>query len=168
MKTMQAKGSVIVANGTGGVTVISPTSAGQIFVLDTTDPKGAKFTDIKELLPTQKVKMIASSSNYTSLQSYQQIMETSVPGESSNRILSIKVISYCQTGIKSYSVIVTNADGKTIAEKTFENTTSAENNMGELANLPKEQGIIRFAIKKNSIPTTKYAYLLSVDIEMSP
>lgn len=168
MSLPQTKGSVVVANGLGGVTVISPTSPGQIFVLDSNDPKGAKFTDIRDLMPTQKIKMVASSSNSTKLQSYQQIMETSIPGENFNKILSIKTISYAQPGVDSYSVLITDEINSIIAEQSFSNNTSAECNMGALSNLPLTPSIIKFSIKKDNGPTNKLAYLLSVDIEMTP
>lgn len=167
MSQPPAKGSVIVADGFGKVTIISPTSSNQVFALDSNDPRGAKFIDVKDIMPNQKVKMAASSSNFTLLNSYQQILEISVPGELNNNIVSIKVVSYAQSGVGSYSIIVTNSLGQTIAENTFSNNSSAENNMGALANLPQSTDIIHFSIKKNNGPANKNAYLMSVDLEMT-
>lgn len=163
-----AKGSVVVANGSGGVTVISPTSSNQIFVLDSSDPKGARFVDIKELLPNLIIKTVTSALNYTALTSYQQVLELTIPGEKFNRLLSIKVVSYAQAGTTSYSVAVTNITGSIISERSFSNNTAATNDMGALSNLPDNVSVIRVSIKKNNGDKKNNVYLSSVDLELSP
>lgn len=161
------KGSVIVADGNGKVNVVSPTADGQVLVLDSTLPEGAKFIDVKGILPVQRLKASPSAINSTNSSTYTKITEISVPGQSSNPISAIKVISYMNSGTTSYDVQAMNpATGLVIASGTFTNTVSQVNSLGTLNNLPNSESIIEFSIRKTGGNTSKYAYLTEVDIQI--
>lgn len=162
-------GSVITCNGDGKVTVISPTVNNQVLVLDSSQPGGAKFEDIKNIMPIQRLKSTASSTNSTDLTSYTKILELSVPGENSNALLGIKVISYKDGSVDSYDVRALNVStSQVIAEANFTNNTPRINDLGSLSNLPASEGIIEILIKRNGgSGNKKNAYLVEATVELS-
>jgi len=163
------KGSVIVADGAGKVTIVSPTSNNQVLILDSNAAAGAKFVDIKNILPIQRLKSNATVSNSTDLTTYTKILELSVPGESTNPVNSIKVISYKDGSVDSYDVRALNvANSTVIAEANFTNNAPTINDMGTLTNLPASSGIIEILIKRNGgTGSNKSVYLSEATIELS-
>lgn len=162
-----ARGSVIVSDGAGKVIVVSPTADGQVLVLDSALPAGAKFVDIKGILPVQRLKASPVAINSTNSSTYTKITEISVPGQTTNPVAAIRVISYMSNGATSYDVQALNsATGLVVASGTFTNTTPQVNNLGALSNLPTGEAIIEFSIRKTGGNTSKYAYLTEVDIQI--
>lgn len=164
------KGSVIVADGAGKVTIVSPTSNNQVLVLDSSDLVGARFIDIKSILPVQRLKSSASSTDSTDLTTYTKILELSVPGESNNALQNIKVISYKDGSVDSYDVRALNIEtSQVVAEANFTNVVPQINDLGTLSNLPANEGIIEILIKRNGgSGNNKNAYLMEANIELSP
>lgn len=161
------KGSVIVADGNGKVTIIEPPqNNNEVFVFDATEPRGGKFINIKNLLPNNYFKSSATSENSTNTSTYITIMSLTVLGESVNQIKNIKVLSYLTGSTVSYDVrIFDSTNSLTIAEKNFSNSTSTINDMGTLLNLPLGEAILEVQVKKNGGNNNSYAFLLEATIE---
>lgn len=153
------KGSVIVADGNGRVTVISPTSDNQVLSLDSTDPKGAKFIDVKNILPTQAFKAHAAISDRTNSTTYETLIRLTVPGENTASVQSIDVVSFKDSGASSYDVRVMTKSGDVIAEANFTNNDDVINDMGTLNNLPANKTQIEIQVKKTGGNNNTYAHL---------
>lgn len=158
------KGSVIVADGNGKVTVISPTSNNQVLSLDSNEPAGAKFIDIKSLMPQQFIKAQATASNGTSSTTYERIMSITIPGESTNPITLIKILSGQANNANSHDIRIQTNLGVTIAEANFTNTAFNNNNMGTLSNLPQNETTIEVQAKRNGGNNNTNVYILEVTI----
>jgi hypothetical protein len=163
------KGSVIVAGGNGKVMVVSPTADNQVLVLDSAQPAGVAFVDIKGILPSQRLKASVASTNSTTNSTYTKISEISVPGQTTNPITSITVIAYMDNGVTSYDVrAVAASTGLVVATGTFTNTTPQIQNLGTLSNLPPLEGILEFHIRKNGGNSQKYVYLTEANVVIDP
>jgi hypothetical protein len=150
------------------MTIVSPTSDNQVFILDAATDAGAKFVDIKGLLPLQRLKSTASKTNSTDLESYTSILELSVPGESTSNLQSIKVISYKDSSVTSYDVrAIDSTTSNIIAEANFSNNIPSINDLGTLSNLPANETIIEILIKRNGgSGNNKNVYLSEANVEM--
>src|SRR3989344_8221084 len=136
------KGSIIVADGSGHVTIISPTNNNEVLCLDSSDPKGAKFIKINNILPQQTFKVTATSSNNTTSSTYATIMELTVNGETTSPISSIKVLSRKIAQITSYDVrVYDTTNSNIIVERNFTNNNLEINDLGTLSNLPLSSAI---------------------------
>lgn len=163
-----AKGSVIVADGTGKVTVITPTSDNQVLSLDSTDPKGAKFINVNNLVPKQAQKATASNNNYTSSNTYEVIITLTVPGESVNPVENIKLLSYKDNGITSYDIRIYDAtNNQIISETNFSNNLLEINTISNLSNLPSTESIIEIQTKKNGGNNSKNVHILEATIQFA-
>lgn len=144
------KGSVIIADGTGKVTYLEPTANNQVLTLDSTQPKGIKFINIANITGPTFFKTTAIDKSYTQSDQYEVIMSLTIPGENTNAIQSINVLSYKTSNITSYDIKIYDAtNNNTIAESNFSNNNLTNNNMGTLTNLPSTESIIEVQAKKN-------------------
>lgn len=158
------KGSVIVADGNGKVAVISPTSDNQVLSLDSTDPRGAKFIDVKKILPQQFIKAQATSANSTNSTTYERIISLTVPGENVNPITAIKVLSSKDGNVTNYDVRVQTDLGVTIAEANFNNSNTQINDLGTLSNLPLTETLLEIQAKRNGGNNNSGVYIFEVTI----
>ena len=162
------RGSVLIADGNGKVNVVAPTSDNQFLMLDSSSPVGAKFVDIKGHIPNQRLKINATQKNSTTLSSYDKITDVAVPGENTSSISSIKIISFMDSGMDSYSVkIINSGTGQLIAENTFTNTTPQINTITNISNLPLNEAIIEFSIRRNGGNGNRIVYLYEATIEIT-
>lgn len=164
------KGSVVVADGAGKVSIVSPSTDGQLLIFDSGSEEGARFEDIKNILPLQRLKSSAAFASGTGLTSYTKILEISVPGENTNPLQAIKVISYKDSQVDSYDIRALNTNtSQIVAEANFTNSKPEINSLGVLSNLPEEEGIIELLIKRNGGKgKKKSAYLVEATFEISP
>lgn len=148
--TTPLKGAIIVADGTGKVTYIDPTSDNDVFVFDSAQQKGGKFINIKNILPNSMLKVTATDISTSDSTVYNVIMNLTVPGETTDQIQGIKILSKMDNSLTSYDVRVYDTiNGLTIAEKNFTNTGFAINDMGTLSNLPASESIFEVQVRRN-------------------
>lgn len=163
--SVPVKGSVIVADGNGRVSVITPTSDNQVLMLDSNEAVGARFVNIKNLLPPQAQKVPATSSNSTNASSYQTILTLTVPGENVNAISSIDVLSYIDNGASNYDIrIYDSTNDLIISEVNCTNNNISITNINTLNNLPTSTAIIEIQTRKNNGNSQRYVHVLEATI----
>lgn len=164
-----AKGSAIVADGNGKVIAVEFISDGQILAGDSQNAKGAKFIDIKSILPPRSVKASATETNFTSFTKYTRIMTFTIPGEKSNPLLSVKVLSYKDSSVNSYDIRLFDfTNSKVLAETSFKNNVLANNDMEKLSNLPLEEAVIEVQARRvGGRGKTKNVYVEEITVELS-
>ena len=161
MSSIPTKGSVIVADGNGRVTTVEPSADNEVFCLDSTDAKGAKFVKLNQILPTQSFKVTATGVNSTTATAYENIMELTIPGESIANITAIKILGKMTSGADSYSVrVYDSTNSNIIAEKTgLTNTSNSITDLGTLANLPDDEAIFEIQAKRIGGNTQKKIFI---------
>jgi hypothetical protein len=150
MSTPPVKGSVVVADGNGRVKVISPTSDGELLMLDSADANGARFQDLASLLPKQTQKAAVTSQTSVSSNAYVKMVSLTIPGENSQAVSDIKVLAYKGGNATSYNVRVYDVtNDAVIAEAAFTNASQIVQSMGTLSNLPAAEAVIEVQVRKN-------------------
>lgn len=159
------KGSVIVADGNGKVSVVSPTSDSEVLMLDSANAKGARFVNIANLIPKQSQKISVTNQKSVSSTSYLKLVTTTVPGESTKPITDIKVFSYKTGNASSYSVRVFDATNNlVVAETTFSNSNGLLQSLGSLSNLPSSEATFEIQLRKDNGNSQSEAIVEEVEI----
>ena len=161
------KGSVIIADGNGRVTIIEPTSDNQVLCLESANPKGAIFKNISSIIPPQYFKISASDSKYTRSTNWDTILSVTVNGESVNHIQEIKILSFKDSSVDSYDIrVYDSTNNNVIASANFTNNDVGIMDMGSLSNLPTSSAIFEFQAKRNGgNGNSKNVYLLEVTLK---
>lgn len=166
--TTPIKGAIIVSDGLGKVTYIDPPiNDNEVFVFDSTEQKGGKFINIKNILPNSFMKSTATDQSSTNTTSYSVIMSLTVPGELMNNIQNIKVLSKKDGSVTSYDVRIYDVTNNlVIAENNFTNSNYSINNIGTLNNLPTNEAVLEIQAKRNGgNGNKKNVYVVECTIE---
>ena len=91
-------------------------------------------------------------------------MSITIPGESTNPITLIKILSGQANNANSHDIRIQTNLGVTIAEANFTNTAFNNNNMGTLSNLPQNETTIEVQAKRNGGNNNTNVYILEVTI----
>lgn len=162
------KGSIIVADGNGKVTAITPTDDNDILILDSTQPYGIKFGNSPGTNSLKQIKNSLAGKDNFNLSSYEAAIEMTLPGGNLLTITKIYVLSYMTSNINSYDVQIYDlTNDMIIASKNFTNTSTQKNDMGTLSNLPLNESIVEIQVKINysGNNNNKYAYVKEVILE---
>ena len=162
------KGTITVANGTGGTSVLTPGADNQVMVADS-GSVGAKYVNLGGIMPTQSIKATAPTRSSTNNNSYEVIMVISVKGENISQISSIDAVSYKTGSSSSYDIRVYDATNSlVIAEANFANSNSTVVSLGTLSNLPTGSAIFEIQAKKNGGNNQSYTFVEEITIEYQP
>lgn len=141
------KGTIIVTDGSGKITGITPGNDNDTIVFDSTTQYGIK------IIPGQQKKLLKlnqAKNTSTKNTSYTTMYSFTYTGSEIDSINKITLLSYMDSGITSYDIRLFDVThSAVIASANYANTNQAIKTITAFSNLPTTDSICEIQAKKN-------------------
>ena len=144
------KGSLVICDGNGNTSYVSPGTDNQAIIADSTQPNGVRFGNVGSV-SAGFVRFAITSKSVFRTSNFETALTFTFPGADKGAVSKITVISDMSNNSTSYDIRIYDiTNDLIIASNTYTNTTPNVNELTPISNLPGTDVIAELQIRLNS------------------